>query len=225
MNIEKLLDSVPDNGVLSIIERDYESDGDLFGLLLVKHLLEHEKTVFAIVYDPLLVFKENLEEIGINFDDVVGRSLFIFDVFGSIHKIERNFEGIYQIKGYIDDMVFTEKFRELLTRTLLHKKPREVWFFTYLSSSVCKLFSDPIIVYKRMLLTKCHFKQFIETLKIISVYNSCECRGIEGIAYPWSDIVLETVFREGKEVGIITKGLEEISFKLFGVSNNVFLGI
>ncbi|AIF68559.1 hypothetical protein PAP_00565 [Palaeococcus pacificus DY20341] len=217
MNINELLKSIPRNGVLSIIERDLESNGELFGLLLLKKLLEEGKTVFVIVYDPILVFKENLEILGVDFEGVLGKNLFVFDVFGSIHRIERDFDGVYQVKGYIDDSVFVSKFRELLLNVMKGRNDaKELWFFTYLSSSVCKLFSKPIKTYKLILSAKYESKHCVEDIRAVAIYNSWECPELEGIIYSYSDIVIETFFKDGQKVGIITKGGEEIIFDLFG---------
>jgi hypothetical protein len=217
MNIDALLGAIPKNGILSIIERDLESNGDLFGLLLLKRVLEKEKTVFIIVYDPILVLKENLEGIGINFEEFLGKRLFIFDVFGSIHRIERNFEGVYQVKGYIDDVVFVNKFRELLINVMKEREDNsEIWFFTYLSSSVCKLFSKPLKTYKLLLSVKYDTKPFVKDMRAVIIYNSEECPNLEEVIYPYSDIVVETFFKNGRKIGIITKGCEETIFDLFG---------
>lgn len=217
MNPSELLNSIPKNGVLSIIERDIESNGELFALLLFKKLLEEGKTVFVIVYDPILVFKENLEMLGVDFEGALGKNMFIFDVFGSIHRIERDFEGVYQVKGYIDDAVFVSKFRELLLGAMeKHLNSRELWFFTYLSSSVCKLFSKPLKTYKLIMSVKYESDRSIENIKAITIYNSWECPELEGVIYPYSDIVIETFFMEGQKVGIVTKGGEERVFNLFG---------
>ena len=217
MDISELLNAIPKNGVLSIIERDLESNGELFGLLLLKKLLKEGKTVFVIVYDPILVFKENLEMLGVNFGEVLGKNLFVFDVFGSIHRIERDFEGVYQVKGYIDDAVFVSKFRELLLNAMKDRNDgKELWFFTYLSSSVCKLFSKPVRTYKLIMSVKYESDHCIEDIRAVAIYNSWECPELEGVVYPYSDIVIETFFRNGQKVGIITKGGEERIFNLLG---------
>jgi len=216
MKAVELLDLIPDNGVLSIIERNYESDGDLFVLLLIKHLLKQKKTVFVLLYDPFLVFKENLEEIGVNLDEVLGKTLFILDIFGSVHKIEREIEGVYQIKGYIDDIVFVDKFRDVFFYKVSSISSEEIWLFTYLSSSICKLFSNPLMTYKRLLPVKSTVTQVVKSIKVIGVYNVCECPGIERIVYPYSDIIVETLFKDGRKMGIVTKGYEETAFELFG---------
>ncbi|WP_367884532.1 hypothetical protein [Thermococcus sp. JCM 11816] len=43
-----------------------------------------------VLYEPLLVFRSNLERVGISLEDVLGEKFVVFDVFGSFKGIDRN---------------------------------------------------------------------------------------------------------------------------------------
>ncbi|BAA29396.1 hypothetical protein [Pyrococcus horikoshii] len=213
--IEELVSSIPEGGILAIIQKELESEGDRFGLLVLKHLLENENNVFLFLYEPLRTFMTNMENLGINVDEYLGENLMIFDVFGSMNKIERKIKGVYKLSGYLDDVVFVSKLKEWAIKTLKTTNIANFWFFTYLSSGICKLFSNPLLTYKLIWALREEILKGYRPKTIIT-YSQLECPILEETVYLASDIVLETRIINGKKVGIITKGPNEnLIFELF----------
>lgn len=75
MGLSRLVDSVPENGVLTVIARGPDSNGDVIGVRLLKELIRREEPVFVVLYEPLLVFRSNLERVGFLWKMCLGRSL------------------------------------------------------------------------------------------------------------------------------------------------------
>lgn len=113
MELSRLVDSIPENGVLTVIARGPDSNGDVIGIKLLKELIRREEPVFVVLYEPLLVFRSNMEREGISLEDVLGEKFVVFDVFGSFKGIDRNLPHVYQLSGYLDDGVFVTKYSDL----------------------------------------------------------------------------------------------------------------
>ncbi|AIU68976.1 hypothetical protein TEU_00715 [Thermococcus eurythermalis] len=205
--VPKELSDLPPSSVGAIISRGCEANGDLIGLELMARVLKDGKKVFLALYEPFLTFKSNIEKFGISLDDVLGRNLFILDIFGSFKRIERDIEGVIQIKGYLDDGVFAERFEEIGKKMLETVSPDEdVWFFTYLSSGACKVFSNPLRTV-RLVWSEVHdVMETTKNIRIVLLYNSKECPELEEIFYLYADVVVEVFLENGKRRVLVTKG-------------------
>ncbi|QDA30653.1 hypothetical protein FH039_02140 [Thermococcus indicus] len=218
MKYKQLLNSIPDNGVMAIIQRDMDSGGEYFALQLLRILLEENKTVFVFLYEPFTVFRRNCENVGLSITDYLGRNLVIFDVFGSVYHIPSQEEGIHQLTGYMEDSVFIVKLKEWAIKTLESYRGRDIWIFSYTSTGICKLFTKPSVTYKLIWGLRKLLHSTVKCSKTILTLTPLECSEIEDIVYACSDIVIETFVDEGyKRVGLTTKGPDEgESFSLFG---------
>ena len=201
------LSNLPPSSVGAIISRGCEANGDLIGLELMARVLKDGKKVFLALYEPFLTFKSNIEKFGISLDDVLGRNLFILDIFGSFKRIERDIEGVIQIRGYLDDGVFAERFGEIEKKILETMNPdKEVWFFTYMSSGACKLFSNPLRTVRLMWSEVHEVMRTNRNIRIVLLYNSKECPELEEIFYLYADVVVEVFLEGGKRKVLVTKG-------------------
>lgn len=206
MEPEQLI-NLPPSSVGVIISRGCETNGDLIGLNLMARVLREGKTVFLVLYEPFLTFKANIEKFGVSLKDVLGKNLFILDVFGSFKRIEREMEGIIQIGGYIDDGVFVERFDEMGKNMLEGvSRDEEVWLFGYMSSGACKLFSNPLKTYRLMWSEIHDVMNTNGNVRIVVMYNSEECPEIEEVLYLYADVVVEVLFDRGKRSVLVTKG-------------------
>ncbi|RLF92134.1 hypothetical protein DRN82_00620 [Thermococci archaeon] len=215
--IGDILDLIPENGVMTVVQRDLEANGDRYVLLILKYLLKKGEHVFLFLYEPYTFLTRNLRNIGLNVEEYLDRNLIIFDVFGSINKIEKDVKGVYTLSGYMDDVIFISKVKEWAEGVLKKRevKGNRLWIVTYLSSGVCKLFHNPLYTYKMILLTKEDILKEKSPRTIIT-YSPVECPILEDIVYFVSDVVIETKVIKGKRVGIISKGPEEnVMFELF----------
>ncbi|WP_237718482.1 MULTISPECIES: hypothetical protein [Pyrococcus] len=75
--VQDIVEAIPKNGTLSIVQRDLESNGDKFALKILKYLLENSNMVFLILYEPYTVLKSNLAWLGVNIEDYLGKNLMI----------------------------------------------------------------------------------------------------------------------------------------------------
>ncbi|ASJ03288.1 hypothetical protein A3L09_08485 [Thermococcus profundus] len=215
MELSKFIDAVPENGTLTIIARGPDSNGDVFGIMLLKELLKRGEPIFVILYEPLLVFRSNLEREGISLEEALSERFMVFDVFGSFKGIERDLPYVYQLKGYLDDGVFVTKYREFIKSLAERFAGERLWIFTYLSSGACKLFKNPKKTYQLGWGAEIEVMGSIPDVRAILVYDSTDCPEIEGFLYTFSDVVIE-VLREGLgRRAYITKGPESRVFDPF----------
>ncbi|AEC51855.1 hypothetical protein PNA2_0939 [Pyrococcus sp. NA2] len=214
-SVRDILRSISKGRIVSIIQRELEANGDRFGLLMLKHVLESGGTALIFLYEPLNNFLRNLSSVGIDVERYLGDKLWIFDVFATMNRIERNRKGIYTLSGYMDDMIFVHKLKDFLEGYMKNFKPEELWVFTYLSSGTCKLFNDPEVTYKVIWFVA------LEILgenfpRVVILYYPGECKILEDAIYYVSDVVIETLTINGKKVGIVSKGEKEGEiFELF----------
>ncbi|AFK22110.1 hypothetical protein [Pyrococcus sp. ST04] len=217
LTIEDVINLIPERGIMSIIQRDLEANGDKYALLIMRHLLENNNQVFLFLYEPFSILSRNLRAMNLDVTKYLNKNLIIFDVFGSMNKIERNTPGVYTLSGYLDDVIFISKMKEW-GRSIIKKFSTDVekiWLMTYLTSGVCKLFHNPISTYKMIWLMREDVLKD-KSPKTIITYSPVECPLLEDIVYFVSDIVIETKVLKGKKVGIIAKGGEENTiFELF----------
>ncbi|AEH25271.1 hypothetical protein [Pyrococcus yayanosii] len=217
VKFEQLIREIPHNGVLSIIQRDLESNGDLYSLSFLKHLLEAGEKVFVLLYEPFHVFLGNAKMMGIDVEGHLGKELVIFDVFASVNHLERNIPGVYTLSGYLDDVVFVTKLKELGREVLESEMPESLWIFTYTTSGMCKLFSNPLLTYKMIWAMREELLTGLLRVNTIVMFSPIECPDIEDMIYFVSDVIIETMILKGRRVGIITKGpYEGEIFELFG---------
>ena len=214
---ERVLRMLPAGGVLSLIQSDLESNGELFSLLILRRLLERDDTVFLFLYEPFRVFENNATTVGLNIREHLGKNLYIFDAFGSIYRIPRREEGVHQLSGYLDDSVFIIKLREWAVKTLESREWRNLWIFTYTSTGVCKLFRRPYLVYRMIMAVRELLFNNAEYEGTVLTLSEPECPDISDLAYTVSDIVIETHVVDSRRVGIVTKGVNEGEvLELFG---------
>ena len=205
--VPEQLINLPLSSASAIISRGCEANGDLLGLELMARVLKGGKKVFLALYEPFLMFKSNIEKFGISLNDVLGRNLFILDIFGSFKRIERDINGVIQIRGYLDDGVFAERFEEIVTEMLKTVYPNEeVWFFTYMSSGACKLFSNPLRTVRFMWAEVHETMKTNRNIRIVILCNSTECPELEEIIYLYADVVVEVFLEDGKRKVLVTKG-------------------
>ncbi|WP_227805325.1 hypothetical protein [Pyrococcus kukulkanii] len=217
LTIEDILNLIPENGIMAVVQRDLEANGDRYTLLILKYLLEKGELVFLFLYEPYTVLTRNLSNIGLNVGDFLDKNLIIFDVFGSVNKIEKNVKGVYTLSGYMDDVIFISKMKEWAGGVIRRQKIKvdKLWMVTYLSSGVCRLFQNPLYTYKMIWLMREDILKGKSPRTIIT-YSPVECPLLEDIVYFVSDVVIETKIIKGKKVGIISKGPEEnVIFELF----------
>ncbi|ASJ17299.1 hypothetical protein A3L04_09575 [Thermococcus chitonophagus] len=216
--IDEILSLVPKNGVLTIIQRDLEAGGDRYALLLLKKLLESGAQAILFLYEPFNVFLRNMENLGADVRNYLGKNLVVFDVFGSVHKIERKEKSIYTISGYVEDAIFVSKVKEW-GKELANNwniEYQKLWIMSYLTSGACKLFHNPLYTHKMVWFMK---EELLKNKGVrgILTYSPLECPELEDVIYFASDVVIETKVIGGKKVGIISKGpLENTIFELFG---------
>ena len=208
-SIHRVLRALPSGGVLSIIQSDLESNGELFSLLMLRKILERKETVFLFLYEPFRVFENNAGNIGLSVRKYLGKNLHIFDAFGSVYHLPRNEKGVHQLSGYLDDSVFVIKLREWAVRTLESGEWRNLWIFTYTSTGVCKLFRKPYLVYRMIWAMRELLLENAETRGTVLTLSEPECPEITDIAYLTSDLVIETHVVKGRRIGIVTKGPAE----------------
>lgn len=201
--MENLLKKVPRNGILSVISRGPDSNGDLLAFRLLKELVSGGERVFVVLYEPLLAFSAGLRSVGLELEELLGENFMVFDAFGSFKNIPRDKPYIYQLRGYLDDGVFVAKYGEFVRNLASSLDGLErVWLFTYLSSGACKLFSNPRKTYKLIWSTKMNVRGIIPDMRSILLYESLDCPEIEEFIYLYSDIVIEAL-REGRERRLI----------------------
>ncbi len=210
MDYSALIESIPKNGVLTVIARGPESNGDLLGIRLLKELLGRREPIFVALYEPLLVFRSNLANEGMVLEDVLGDDFWILDVFGSFKGIERNIPHVYQMSGYLDDGVFVSKYGELMKELSMGLSSERAWFFSYLSSGACKLFSVPRRTYQLIWNLKMEVSEHLPDIRSVLVYDSSDCPEIEDYVYAVSDVVVEVVRRGARRLAYITKGGEAV---------------
>ncbi|GAB6134873.1 hypothetical protein [Thermococcus henrietii] len=214
---EQVLRMLPRGGVLSLIQADLESNGELFSLMALRWLLERGDSVFLFLYEPFRVFENNARNVGLDVKEYLGRNLHVFDAFGSVYHIPREEEGIHQLSGYLDDSVFIIKLREWALRTLESREWRNLWIFTYTSTGVCKLFRRPYLVYRMIWAMRELLLNSADNRGTVLTLSEPECPEISSLAYITSDVVIETHVVGGRRVGIVTKGPNEGRvFELFG---------
>ncbi|AHL23352.1 hypothetical protein [Thermococcus nautili] len=214
---ERVLRMLPAGGVLSLIQSDLESNGELFSLLVLRRLLERGETVFLFLYEPFRVFENNATTVGLNVRESLGKNLHIFDAFGSVYHLPREEDGIHQLSGYLDDSVFIIKLREWAVKTLESREWRNLWIFTYTSTGVCKLFRRPYLVYRMIWAMRELLLDSADTRGTVLTLSEQECPEISDLAYVTSDVVIETHVVNGRRVGIVTKGANEGEvLELFG---------
>ncbi|WP_297420994.1 hypothetical protein [Thermococcus sp.] len=215
MNYSALIGSIHRNGVLTVIARGAESNGDLLGIKLLKELLKLKEPIFVALYEPLLVFRSNLANEGIMLEDVLGDDFWILDVFGNFKGIERDIPHVYQMSGYLDDGVFVSKYGEMMKGLSKSLSSERVWFFSYLSSGACKLFSMPRRTYQIIWNLKMEVEEYLPDIRSVLVYDSADCPELEDYIYTISDVVVEAVKRGTRRLAYITKGGEAV-FDPFG---------
>ncbi|CAI1493017.1 conserved protein of unknown function [Thermococcus nautili] len=214
---ERVLRMLPAGGVLSLIQSDLESNGELFSLLVLRRLLERGETVFLFLYEPFRVFENNATTVGLNVRESLGKNLHIFDAFGSVYHLPREEDGIHQLSGYLDDSVFIIKLREWAVKTLESREWRNLWIFTDTSTGVCKLFRRPYLVYRMIWAMRELLLDSADTRGTVLTLSEQECPEISDLAYVTSDVVIETHVVNGRRVGIVTKGANEGEvLELFG---------
>jgi len=215
--VERVLQALPEGGVLSLIQVNLESNGELFSLAMLKRLLERNETVFLFLYEPFRVFENNATNVGLNVREHLGRNLHVFDAFGSVYHIPKVEEGVHQLSGYLDDSVFIIKLREWAVKTLELGDWKDLWIFTYTSTGVCKLFKRPYLVYRMIWALRELLLSMVNNRGTILTLSEVECPEISDLAYVTSDLVVETHIINGERVGIVTKGPNEgETFELFG---------
>ncbi|WP_297549658.1 hypothetical protein [Thermococcus sp.] len=220
MNAPKsALQLLPEGGVLSLIQADLGSNGELFSLMILRDLLEEGENVFMFLYEPFRVFESNSKMIGLNVKEYLGKNFHVLDAFGSVYSIPRNENGIYQLSGYLDDSVFVIKLKEWGTKILDSKEWDGLWIFTYTSTGICKLFRRPYLVYRMIWAMRELLLSKVKTNGTILTLSQPECPEISNIAYVTSDVVIETHVIDEERVGIVTKGPNEgKTLTLFGGS-------
>lgn len=210
MNATKsALRMLPEGGVLSVIQVDLESNGELFSLMMLRYLLERGETVFLFLYEPFRVFENNAKNVGLNVREYLGKNLHIFDAFGSVYHLPRREKGIHQLSGYLDDSVFIIKLREWAIRTLESGDWNDVWIFTYTSTGVCKLFRRPYLACRMIWAMREILSDKTGNRGTVLTLSEPECPEISDLAYVTSDVVIETHVVNGKRIGIVTKGPNE----------------
>ncbi|AMQ18201.1 hypothetical protein [Thermococcus peptonophilus] len=220
MRLSRFIDSVPENGVLTVVARGPDSNGDVIGIKLLKELIRRGESVFVVLYEPLLVFKSNLEREGVPLEKTLSENFIVFDVFGSFKGIERDLPYVYQLKGYLDDGVFVTKYSDFVRALSGRISTRRIWLFSYLSSGVCKLFKNPKKTYQLIWSTKAGVADKIPDIRAILVYDSTDCPEIENFIYTLSDIVVEVLRDNFERRAYITKGLEPAVFNPFEGGEN-----
>ena len=205
----KLISSaLSSNKLVSIIDRDVASFGYMLGLEAIKEDVERGKYVWVASYDPLRNLFWDMDRIGIDYEEHIGKNLLIFDVFGSIKGIEPEIDGVFTLKGYLDDNVFILKYQKLISEVIesLRPRPKEVTVLGHLESGLCRLlFKNPIRVQKKAwdLIRGVPLK-----LSIIKTYILPECPPMDELVYFRSDLVIEGFVEKDRRKLIVTKGGE-----------------
>jgi len=200
-----LLDALASNKIVSIIDRNVSSFAYLLGLEAVAREMENGNYVWIISYDPLRSLFRDMNRVGVNYREHLGENLFIFDVFGSMRGIEFEMDGVFTLRGYLDDNVFIVKYQRLISELIktLRPTPMEVKVLGHLESGLCRLFKKPLKVQRKI------WNLFMETpLKVsaINTYLLPECQGMDELPYFSSDIVIEGIVDNGKRRLIVAKG-------------------
>ncbi|WP_456366958.1 hypothetical protein [Thermococcus sp.] len=195
------------NGVVSIIDRDMASFGYLLGLDVAAEYIEGGSYTWLVSYEPLQSLLRDMKRLGINYEEHLGKTLFIFDAFGSMKGIEPEMEGVLTLKGYLDDNVFVLKYGRLVSELIktLEPRPESAIVVGHLESGICRLFQNPLKVQRRL------WNLFLEVplrLSAVKTYLLPECPGMEDLAYFYSDLVIESFLENDERKLVVTKGGE-----------------
>ena len=198
------------NGIVSIIDQDMASFGYLLGLEIAAEYIENGRYTWLVSYEPLQSLLRDMERIGIEYEEHLGRTLFIFDAFGSMKGIEPEMEGVLTLRGYLDDNVFVLKYGRLVSELLetLKPRPESAIVIGHLESGICRLFQSPLKVQRRL------WNLFLEVplrLSAVKTYILPECPGMEDLAYFYSDLVIEGFLENDERKLVVTKGDEDES--------------
>ncbi|WP_297509258.1 hypothetical protein [Thermococcus sp.] len=148
-----------------------------------------------------------MKRIGLEYEKYLGKNLFVFDVFGSIKGIEPEIDGVFTLKGYLDDNVFIVKYQKLISEVIetLKPRPKEVTVLGHLESGLCRLFKNPVRVQRKAwnLMMEVPLK-----LSVVKTYILPECPPMDELVYFCSDLVVEGLLKEDRRKLIVTKGGE-----------------
>ena len=144
--LELIISALSSNKIVGIVDRGIAAFGYMLGLKAIKGDVERGKYVWIVSYDPLQSLFRDMERVGLNYEEHLGKNLFIFDVFGSIKGIEPGMDGVLTLKGYLDDNVFIVKYQKLISKLIDSLKPEEVTVLGHLESGLCRLFKNPVRV-------------------------------------------------------------------------------
>ncbi len=201
--LELIISALSSNKIVGIVDRDIASFGYMLGLKAIKGDVERGKYVWIVSYDPLQSLFRDMERVGLNYEEHLGKNLFIFDVFGSIKGIEPGMDGVLTLKGYLDDNVFIVKYQKLISEVIDSLKPEEVTVLGHLESGLCRLFKNPVRVQRKA------WNLMMEVpLKISAVrtYILPECPAMDELVYFCSDLVVEGLVEGNRRRLIVTKG-------------------
>jgi hypothetical protein len=194
------------DSVVTVIDRDIESMLYLDAISALKEPIENGEYVWIAAYDSLQNTLRDLRRAGIEYEDKLEKTLFIFDAFGSMKKIPHEMEGVLYLHGYIDDNVFILKYRTLVNNIInsFPEIPRRVYVLGYNESGMCRLFHNPIKV--ENLIWAIREELPFEVLKVVT-YHPSECPPLEESMYLHSDFVIEGFVEGTERKAVVSKGV------------------
>ncbi|MBP1912556.1 hypothetical protein [Thermococcus stetteri] len=205
--LDYLINSNRFNSVVTVIDRDIESMLYLDALNALKEPIEQGEYVLITAYDSLQNAIRDLRRVGIDYEDKLGETLFLFDAFGSVKKIyEPDITGVFSIPGYVDDNVFILKYKALINEIIssFPEAPKKAYVLGYNEAGMCRLFHNPIKVQK--LIWSLRRDVPFEVLKLVT-YRPAECPPLEEVAYLHSDFVVEGFVEGTVRRTVISKGV------------------
>ncbi len=196
------------NGIVSIIDQDMASFGYLLGLEVAAEYIEGGSYTWLVSYEPLQSLLRDMGRLGIEYEEHLGKTLFIFDAFGSMKGIEPEMDGVLTLRGYLDDNVFVLKYGRLVSELIetLEPRPESAIVVGHLESGICRLFQNPLKVQRRL------WNLFLEVplrLSAVKTYLLPECPGMDDLAYFYSDLVIESFLENDERKLVVTKGGED----------------
>jgi hypothetical protein len=195
------------NSIVTVIDHDIESMLYLDALSALKEPIERGDYVWITAYDSLQNTLRDLRRVGIDYEDKLGKTLFIFDAFGSMKEIcEPDINGVLSIHGYVDDNVFILKYRTLIKEVLssLPEMPERIYVLGYNEAGMCRLFHNPIKV--QDLTWSLGREVPFDILKVVA-YQPAECPPLEEMMYLYSDFVVEGFIEGTERKVVISKGV------------------
>jgi hypothetical protein len=206
--LSEWLNKIVESGeVLGLIDTDVSSFTYISILQALGRLLDGGRYLWIVSYEPLQSLLRDFKRAGISYEEHLGKDIYVLDVFGSIRNIDPQMNGVFILRGYLDDRVFVLKYRKLIEELVskLHIPLDNVIVVGYLESGMCRLFDNPSRTQR--LLWNLRNEMGHKTPGIIT-YIKPECPELEEFIYMYADVVFEGFLDQQQRRLLMTKGVK-----------------